>query len=106
MVTEFLPLQSLGQTKGGPKALQNRFDPEDPKLASARQAAPKLEATFLAEMLKAAGFGEQENSFSGNPGEDQFASFHRQAIADKIAAAGGIGLSEHFLKSMLETKHD
>ncbi|MEM7321148.1 MAG: chemotaxis protein chel, partial [Pseudomonadota bacterium] len=36
-----------------------------------REAAEKLDATFLAEMLKAAGFGEQENSFSGGTGEAQ-----------------------------------
>ncbi|WP_306110345.1 MULTISPECIES: rod-binding protein [Roseovarius] len=75
-------------------------------LHAAQQAAQKLEATFLAEMLKAAGFGEQVNSFSGGTGEDQFASFHRQAVADKIAEAGGIGLSEHFLNAMLETSND
>lgn len=71
----------------------------------AREAAVKLEATFLAEMLKSAGFGSQENSFSGGIGEDQFASFHRQAIAEKMAAAGGIGLAEHILRHMTE-KHD
>ena len=75
-------------------------------LQAAQRAAQKLEATFLAEMLKAAGFGEQVNSFSEGTGEDQFASFHRQAIADKIAETGGIGLSEHFLKAMLETRND
>ena len=74
--------------------------------AAAMRAAEAFETSFLAEMLKAAGFGEQVNSFSGGTGEDQFASFHRQAIADKIAETGGIGLSEHFLKAMLETKND
>ena len=73
---------------------------------SARLVAQTLEATFLAEMLKAAGFGEQENSFSGGSGETQFASFHRQAVAEKIAAAGGIGLAEHIMRSILEAEHD
>lgn len=72
----------------------------------ARRAAEKLEATFLAEMLKASGFGSQENSFSGGVGEDQFASFYRQAIAEKMAAAGGIGLAEHILHHMTETRDD
>lgn len=72
----------------------------------ARQAAEKLEATFLAEMLKASGFGSQENSLSGGVGEDQFASFYRQAIADKMAAAGGIGLAEHILRHMTEMRDD
>ncbi len=72
------------------------------KEMSARQAAEKLEATFLAEMLKSAGFGEQENSFSGSAGEDQFASFQRTAMAEQMVKRGGIGLAEAFYKSMME----
>ena len=75
-----------------------------PDQSKAHDAAVQLEASFLAEMLKAAGFGTQENSFSGGNGEDQFASFHRQAIAEKIAASGGIGLAEHFLHSMMDER--
>ena len=33
-------------------------------------AAKKLEATFLAEMLKAAGFGQARESMGGGEGED------------------------------------
>ncbi|RKT32376.1 rod binding protein [Roseovarius halotolerans] len=73
---------------------------------AARDAAERLEATFLAEMLKSAGFGEQSNSFSGGAGEDQFASFHRQAIAERMAASGGIGLAEAFYRAMTETYDD
>lgn len=94
-MTEFLPINSNSRSR-----LSN-FES-----SAAQSAAMKLEATFLAEMLKAAGLGTQENSFSGGNGEDQFASFHRQAIADRIAAAGGIGLAEHFLTSMMETKNE
>lgn len=75
-------------------------------LDAARGVAEKLEATFLAEMLKSAGFGSQENSFSGSSGEDQFASFHRQAIAEKMVVAGGIGLTEHILRHMTEVQND
>ena len=95
-MTDFLPLPSRptpGETMIG-------------RAERARAAAENLEATFLAEMLKSAGFGEQENTFSGGAGEDQFASFHRQAIAEKIAAAGGIGLAEHFFRSMMEARND
>ena len=74
--------------------------------ARARQAALKLEASFLSEMLKAAGFGTQISQFSGGSGEDQFASFHREAIAERIASAGGIGLAEHFFRAMMETQND
>lgn len=92
-MTDFLPIP--------PKA-----PPPKPDHAATREAAQKLEATFLAEMLKGAGFGEQENSFSGGTGEDQFASFHRQAVADELSQNGGIGLAEHFLKSMMEARNE
>ncbi len=69
---------------------------------SARQAAEKLEATFLAEMLKSAGVGAQDNTFSGSAGEDQFASFQRMAMAEQMVKKGGIGLAEAFYKSMME----
>lgn len=101
-MTDYLPIRPTltpQQTRGATQMAEDRH-------AAAAQAAQKLEATFLAEMLKAAGFGEQANSFSGGTGEDQFASFHRQAIADKIAQAGGIGLSEHFLRSMMERQDE
>ncbi|MFD1160354.1 rod-binding protein [Roseovarius aestuarii] len=76
------------------------------KEMSARQAAEKLEASFLAEMLKSAGFGAQENSFSGSAGEDQFASFQRTAMAEQMVKRGGIGLAEAFYKSMMEKIDD
>lgn len=71
----------------------------------AMEAAQKLEATFLAEMLKSAGFGK-EGGFAGGVGEEQFASLHVQALADKVAKAGGLGLAETFYRSMMETTHD
>nr|MDV2929978.1 rod-binding protein [Roseovarius sp. W115] len=94
-VTEILQVNPISKT-----STANISRTEDIKLA-----AEKLEATFLAEMLKAAGFGEQENSFSGGSGEDQFASFHRQVIADQIAAAGGVGLTEHIMRALMETEN-
>ena len=95
-MTDFLPVSPKPQTHSPPAG----------KVAQARQAAEKLEAAFLAEMLKAAGFGEQQNTFSGGTGEDQFASFHRHAIAERFAASGGIGLAEHFYRSMMEAQND
>ena len=77
-----------------------------PRETPAREAAQKLEATFLAEMLKSAGVGEQENSFSGGIGEDQFASFQRQIMAEALAKNGGIGLAEQFYTSMMEAQND
>lgn len=66
-----------------------------------RATAESLEAHFLAEMLKAAGLHEQVTSFGGGPGEEQFASLLRQAQAEQIVAAGGIGLAESFYQAML-----
>lgn len=71
-----------------------------------RDAAEALEASFLAEMLKATGLGEQENSFSGSAGESQFASFHRDAIAREIVRSGGIGLADMIEASLKERLHD
>ena len=66
------------------------------------EAAKKLEATFLAEMLKAAGFGEARDSFGGGQGEDQFASFLVQEQATAMVEAGGIGLAENLFRSLKE----
>jgi flagellar protein FlgJ len=66
------------------------------------EAAKKLEATFLAEMLKAAGFGEARDSFGGGSGEDQFASFLVQEQATAMVEAGGIGLAENLFQSLKE----
>lgn len=71
----------------------------------ARDAAQKLEASFLAEMLKSAGFG-RTSSFAGGIGEEQFASFQRQALAEEIAESGGLGVTEIFFQSIMESYHD
>lgn len=68
--------------------------------ARLRDAAEKLEATFLAEMLKSAGLGEARDAFGGGVGEDQFASFLREAQAEEMAKAGGIGLAEALFEAM------
>jgi Rod binding domain-containing protein len=65
-----------------------------------RAAAEKLEAAFLAEMLKSAGVGKTPTAFGGGAGEDQFASFLRQAQAEEMARAGGIGLAEALFQSL------
>jgi len=69
-------------------------------LAKLREAAVKLEASFLAEMLKGAGLGEPRESFGGGAGEEHYSSFLRQAQAEKIAQTGGIGLAETIFESM------
>lgn len=72
------------------------------KDAALRDAANKLEAAFLAEMLKSAGMGESREEFGGGAGEDQFASFLRQAQAEKMVEAGGIGLAESLFEALKE----
>lgn len=70
--------------------------------AALRIAAEKLESTFLAEMLKSAGLGRPRESFGGGAGEEQFASFLRQAQADAMVKAGGIGLAEAIFEALKE----
>jgi len=70
--------------------------------AKLRQAAQALEATFLAEMLKSAEFGKPRESFGGGAGEDQFSSFLRQAQAEEMVKAGGIGLAEQLFEALKE----
>lgn len=71
-----------------------------------RDAAQKLEATFLTEMLKAAGLGKTRGSFGGGAGEDQFASFLRQAQAEEMVKAGGIGMAESLYQALKERTDD
>lgn len=77
--------------------------PEAPTDAHAelRQVAQELEASFLAEMLKHAGFGEARGAFGGGAGEDQFASLLRAEHAQTMAANGGIGLAESIFDSLV-----
>ena len=67
-----------------------------------RGAAEKLEATFLSEMLKAAGLGKSRSAFGGGAGEEQFASFLRQAQAEVMVKSGGIGLAESLYLALKE----
>lgn len=71
-----------------------------------REAAQQLEASFIAEMLKAAGLGKTSESFGGGVGEDQFASFLRQAQADEMVKSGGIGLAESLYHALKERQDD
>ncbi|QJF53293.1 rod-binding protein [Roseobacter ponti] len=67
-----------------------------------RAAAEKLEAGFLAEMLKSAGLGKTSEHFGGGAGEDQFSSFLLQEQALEMVRAGGIGLSESIYQALKE----
>lgn len=66
-----------------------------------RGALGELEARFLSEMLKAAGFAEPLEGFGGGVGEDQFSSFLRDMHSGALARAGGIGLAESIYRAMM-----
>ena len=66
------------------------------------EAAKKLEASFLAEMLKSSGLGDTPNAFGGGTGEGQFSSLLIQARADQMVEAGGIGLAEQLFETLKE----
>lgn len=66
------------------------------------QAAQDLEASFLAEMLKSAGFGKPRETYGGGVGEDQFGSFLRQEQAKEMVKTGGIGLAQSLFEALKE----
>lgn len=70
---------------------------QDEKL---REAATNLEAQFLSEMLKHAGFGKSRESMGGGIGEEQFSSFLVQEQATAMANQGGIGLAETLFEAL------
>ncbi len=65
------------------------------------QTAQNFEAAILAELLRAAGAQQTGTPLGGGIGEDQFASILLDAQAQRIAAAGGIGLAEMALRGLL-----
>ena len=75
--------------------------PPDRRAEMWRQAQA-LETRFLAEMLGHAGLGAMGGSFGGGTGEEQFASFLREAQAEAMVRAGGIGLARHVFDAMAQ----
>ncbi len=76
--------------------------PHQEKLHEASRA---LEASFLAEMLKSAGFGKARDTFGGGTGEDQFSSFLVREYADRIVDSGGLGLAESLFEALKERQN-
>lgn len=74
--------------------------------AALRAAAEKMEASFLAEMLKSAGLGKGRAAFGGGEGEDQFSSFLVREQAMMMVKTGGIGLTEALFESLKERTYD
>lgn len=92
------PTTPSGMTGQGQTALAQ----EDARL---REAAKALEASFLAEMLKAAGLDAATHAFAGGTGEEHFASFLRDAQAREMVEAGGIGLAESLFEVMKASRN-
>lgn len=65
-----------------------------------RRKAVELEGQFLAEMLRHAGAARPSESFGGGIGEEQMASFLREAQGMAIARQGGVGLAEALFRAM------
>jgi Rod binding domain-containing protein len=76
------------------------------KTEKLKELATDLEASFLAEMLKSAGFGKVSEDYGGGIGEEQFSSFAIENHARKLAESGGIGLAEHIFKSLQGTQNN
>jgi len=70
-----------------------------------QDAARELEASFLAEMLKHAGFGAPRATFGGGAGEDQFASLLRVEHARVLAENGGIGLAQGLFDALVRREN-
>ena len=65
------------------------------------QKAKELETAFLSEMLSFSGLGTVSTEFGGGIGEDQFASFLREAQAKAMVDRGGLGLAQSIFQSLV-----
>lgn len=77
-----------------------RFGASPDPDAKLRKAAVDLEATFLAQMLKATGVEDGSEAFGGGAGEAQFASFLTDERARLMAENGGIGLAQSIYEAL------
>lgn len=69
--------------------------------AQLMQKAQELETRFLSEMLAHTGLDAQTGAFNGGIGEDQFASFLREAQAKAMVDRGGLGLAQSIFQSLV-----
>ncbi len=81
------------------------IEPDAKRRVLLMEKAKALEAAFLSEMLSHAGLEGSAGAFSGGIGEEQFASFLREAQAKSIVEHGGIGLAEQLFQSLVTADH-
>lgn len=67
---------------------------------AARELAHKMEAAFLAEMLKHTPIGKVEGDFAGGVGADQMRSFLLEAYARELSETNAIGLADILYRSI------
>ena len=72
-----------------------------PRSAQLMQKAQELETRFLSEMMAHTGLDAQTGAFNGGIGEDQFASFLREAQAKAMVDRGGLGLAQSIFQSLV-----
>ena len=72
-----------------------------PRSAQLMQKAQELETRFLSEMLAHTGLDAQTGAFNGGIGEDQFASFLREAQAKAMVDRGSLGLAQSIFQSLV-----
>jgi Rod binding domain-containing protein len=73
------------------------------KRGQIKETAQKFEASFLSIMMQQMFEGtETAAPFGGGPGESMFKSFLTEAMAKKMAAAGGIGVAASVQREMLK----
>ncbi len=89
-------MNNVGMINPSPPITQSSKD------ARIWKAAQALEASFLSEMLKSAGFGDARSSFGGGIGEEQFGSFLRNAQAELMVQKGGVGLAHSLFEALKE----
>lgn len=68
--------------------------------AALHAKALEMESAFLSEMLGMAGLKASSGAFGGGAGEEQFASFLRDAMATQITQRGGLGLAETIFNAL------
>ena len=65
--------------------------------------AKQFEAAFIAQMLGPMFEGAELSApFGGGPGEAAFKSFLLEAVAQQMARAGGLGLTDDLTREMLK----